>query len=307
MSAGPSQAQSSVTATQLVRDFPEVRRLAEKGPVRVTSHGRTDVVVLTPEQYAELTAGSQTDPSPLEWKLSLILDSIETHVLILDQDLRIKRVNRFFADTSSIPMDELIGRSLSTLIHKPSDQFILQRLNEVLRSGQPETFVVPSPQYEGRMIRVTMKTWPGGVALFAEDVTERETFRDKKIADHAIDASLDALGGLGVAQVQSNGTILSSSVALANMVGSPANTLTGARLQNLFDPGCRSVISDALKDGTSESRCYDVRYLRRGVEVVPAVLSVTPYWTAEHHACAAAVLHDPAFTITTCESKTRAA
>lgn len=309
MSVNPSQPQSAVTATQLVRDFPEVRRLAERGPVRVTSHGRTDVVVLSPEQYAALTreTARPTEESRLEWKMSLILDSVETHVLILDEEMRIQRTNRFFTDAFATPPEDLIGKTLASLVEKPAEQFIVQRLSEVLRSGQPEVFVVPSPQHEGRIARVSMKPWPGGVALFAEDITEREAYRDKKIADDATDGSLDALGGLGLAQVQSNGAILSSSMALAHMVGSAPESLTGARLQNLFDPTSRSVVSDALKNTTSESQCHDVRYLRRGVEVVPALLSTTPYWTAEHHACVAVVLHDPAFTATSCDSATKAA
>lgn len=307
MSVNPIEAQSSVTATQLVRDFPEVRRLAEKGPVRVTSHGRTDVVILSPAQYAALSAERDKDHSRVDWKLSLVLDSIDTHVLILDEEMRIQRLNRYFSTDYATPPEYLIGRSISTLVEKPSDQFIVQRLGEVLRSGQPEVLVVPAPHREGRIMRVSMKPWPGGVAMFAEDITEREAIRDKKIADDAIDGALDALGGLGTANVQSNGMILSSSLALAHMVGSPANSLTGARLQNLFDPACRALIGEALADSSSESRCYDVRYLRQGVSVMPAVMSITPYWTAEHHACAAMVLHDPAFTITDCDSETKAA
>lgn len=307
MSANPSLPHASVTATQLVRDFPDARRLAESGPVRVTSHGRTDVVILSPRDYAALTTEKQTDESRLEWKLSLVLDSIETHVLILDENMCIQRTNRFFAESFAMPIEELIGKNAAALVNSPSDHFVVQRLSEVLASGQPEVIVVPSPHDQGRILRVTMKPWPGGVALFAQDITEREHFRDRKIADDATDFSLDSLGGVGIAHVQSNGTILMSSLALTHMVGSPADSLVGARLQNLFDPACRAIVSEALKATSSDSQCYDVRYLRQGVKLVPAMLSVTPYWTAEHHACAAVALHDPQYRKPDCNARDEAA
>jgi PAS domain S-box-containing protein len=307
MATVPQSTESSVTATQLVRDFPEARRLIDKGPVHVTSHGRTDVVMLSPQDYAALTDKQRPDASRIEWKLSLVLDSIDTHVVILDELLNIRRANRPFGEFLAMAADDLVGRNFASLATRPSDQFIIQRLTEVLRSGQPEVLVVPSSQDPTRIFRATMKPWPGGVALFAEDITERERSRDRKIADDATDAAADALGGIGFAQVQSNGTILSSTLALAHMLGSPADCLTGARLQNLLDPGCRSLVDDALKETSSDARCYQVRYLRQGVTLMPAALSVTPYWTAEHHACAAIALHDPHFAAQDCQAEDRAA
>jgi PAS domain S-box-containing protein len=307
MATIPSPTPTSVTATQLVRDFPEARRLVDKGPVHVTSHGRTDVVMLSPQDYSALTTQQQPDASHIEWKLSLVLDSIETHVMILDEQLNIRRINRHFAESFGVSADDVAGRNILNLGTRPADQFIVQRLGAVLRSGQPEVLVVPSPQDAARILRVTMKPWPGGVVLFAEDVTERERTGDRKIADDATDAAVDALGGVGFAHVQSNGVILSSTKALAHMLGSPADSLTGARLQNLFDPSCRSLVNDALKDTSSAQRCHEVRYLRHGVTLAPATLSVSPYWTAEHHACAAIVLHDPQFIARDCSSEDRAA
>lgn len=307
MTTTPPQSQPFVTATQLVRDFPLVRQMADQGPVRITSHGRTEAIILSPQDYTALTTAKQTDNSLLEWKLSLVLDSIDIHILILDETMRIHRTNRFFAESFATPVEELIGKNAASLVNSPSDHFIVQRLAEVLASGQPEVIVVPSPQERGRILRVTMKPWPGGVALFAEDITEREQFRDRKIADDATDLSLESLGGIGIAHVQSNGTILMSSLALTHMVGSPTDSLVGARLQNLFDPACRTMVSDALKETSAESRCYDVRYLRQGVKLVSAMLSVTPYWTAEHHACAAVALHDPQYRKPDCGAQDEAA
>lgn len=307
MSESSSHSQPFATATQLVRDFPLVRRMTEQGPVRITSHGRTEAIMLSPQDYSHMSSGNFVDSERLEWKLSLVLDSIETHVLILDENLNIRRANRVAGETYAIPPEEMSGKPLSSFVATPTDQFVAQRLAEVLISGQPEITVVPSSHRPDRTIRYTMKPWPRGVALFADDITEREKSRDRKIADDATDAALEALGGMGTAHVQSNGTIISSSMGLCQMVGSSMETLAGARLQSLFDPRSRTILNEALRGTSSEGRCYDVHYLRNGVTITPAILSVAPYWTAEHHASAAIVLHDPHYKQPDCERDTRAA
>jgi len=307
MSGSSWHSQPFATATQLVRDFPQVRRMTEQGPVRVTSHGRTEAVMLSPQDFATISSGNLAGSERLEWKLSLVLDSIETQVLILDENLVIRRANRVASETYGLPVEDMVDRPLSSLVATPTDQFVVQRLAEVLVSGQPEMTVVPSSQRPDRTIRYTMKPWPRGVALFADDITEREKSRDRKIADDATDAALEALGGVGVAQVQSNGTIISTSLGLSQMVGSTVDTLTGARLQSLFDPRSRTLLNDALKNTSSEGKCYEVHYLRNGVTITPAILSVAPYWTAEHHASASIVLHDPQYRMPECERSDRAA
>lgn len=262
---------------------------------------------MSPQDFAGLAAGSGSDSERLEWKLSLILDTIETHVLILDDEMHIRRANRPLLEAFTITQEEIFGKHASILISNPTDQFVLQRLAEVLRSGQPETIIAPSSHRADRVIRYTMKPWPKGVALFSDDITEREKIRDRKIAENAVGAALDELGGVGFAHVQSNGTILDSSISLSHMVGSPSDALAGARLQSLFDPRSRTTVNEALKETGSSSLCYEVQYLRNGVNVTPAVISVTPYWTAEHHACAAVVLHDPNFSPPDCKVRDEAA
>ena len=66
---------------------------------------------------------------------------------------------------------------------QPKGPPVPPELAEVLASGQPETTIAPSSHRPDRTIRFTMKPWPRGVALFADDITEREKSRDRKIAD----------------------------------------------------------------------------------------------------------------------------
>lgn len=290
MNAVRAQGHGSASATQLVRDFPAVRRMTEHGPVHITAHGRTEAVLISHADFELLATGTGLEDRQAEWKLSLTLESIESQVLIVDDDMVISGVNRAICQVFGMSAEEMVGKRVAELATNPTDLFIVRRMQEVLISGVPEVLVIPSVRRPDRTTRYNLKPWPGGAALFADDVTEREKMRDKAIADQATDCSLEALGGIGQAHVQSNGTIISSGAGLSKMVGSSANLLAGARLQSLFDPMSRSVVDKALIEKSTEARTYRVNFLRNGVSAVPAVLSVATYWTAEHHACASIIL-----------------
>lgn len=285
--------ESAVTATQLVRDFPQVRSMAENGPVNITSHGRTELVMLNPESYATMALCSGPDASVFDGNLSFILDSINTAVLIMDESLHIVGVNKTLHEAIGFDREILIGKHVSFLADTASGMFLVDRFAEVLRSGQPETLVMPTATRPGQTALMNIKPWQGGVVLFSEDVTERTKLRDRIVSEHAIDISLGGIQGLGIAYVQSSGEILSASLGLAHMTGSGAATLRGARFQTLLDPRQRSLIDDALNETLSQPKRFEVSYLRDGTTVTPASLMVTPYWTAEYRACAALVLHDP--------------
>ncbi len=287
----PAPGTASATATQLVRDFPEVRRLAEHGPVHITSHGRTELVMLSPDAFAKLAAPGDADAARLEWQLSVVLDAVETRIAILDQDLLVRRANPTLCSALGRDEADLIGRHVSTLSVHPSDRYVVERVAEVQRSGQAEILTVPSAQHEGRIMRIAIRPWPRGVAVFADDVTERTRLGDAQVATDAVETALAGLGGVGTAHVRSCGTILSSGRGLARMAGASAESLVGLRLQRLLTPQSRAMLEDVLH--REEPQRLAVEYLRNGMTAAPASLVVTPYWIAEHHACAAVVLHDP--------------
>lgn len=266
--------------------------MADHGPVHITSHGRTELIMIHPDEFAALAQPGRSDLERLEWKLSMVLDTIETRVLILDGDLRVRRANKAFCETFGTGLEQMVGTNVSDMMSRPSDMFIVERLAEVLRSGQPESMVMPSTAVANRTIRIQIKPWPMGVALFADDITEKARSGDRAVSFKAADATLLEVGGVGMAHVQSHGTILYASRGLAQMAGTAPEALIGVRVQNLFAPRARPTVDEALAQVKGETTRYDVEYLRRGIKAAPARLIVTPYWTAEHHACASIALHD---------------
>lgn len=292
MGAVPSQEEFRATATQLVRDFPEVRRLADRGPVQITSHGRTELVMLSPSHFAQIAEVGAVDGIRTEGKLGTILDTIDTAVLIFDDDLRVRRANPALCALVDADERQLIGLPAAALVSHPSHRYTIERLAEVHRSGHAEVLTAASARDFTRTLHIQLKPWPNGVALFADDITDRMRFADLQIANTMMDRSLAALGGVGSALVRSCGTILAGSGGLAQMAGVAQKALVGARLQSLLSPQSRTSAGEAILDSSGEPRRYELEYLRKGVTAAPAIMVVTSYWTAEHHACAAVSLHD---------------
>lgn len=292
MTAIPSQEAFRATSTQLVRDFPEIRRLADRGPVQITSHGRTELVMLSPDYFAQIADIGPVDTARLEGKLAITLDTVDTAVLIFDEELRVRRANHALCALVDTDEAQLIGLHANALVSHPSHRYTIERLAEVQRSGHAEVMTAASARDATRTLQIQLKPWPNGVALFADDITDRMRFADLQIANSVMDRSLAALGGIGAAHVKSCGTILSGSGGLAQMAGVSQKSLTGARLQSLLAPQARATAGEAFLKMSEEPRRYSVEYLRNGVTAAQATMIVASYWTAEHHACAAVTLHD---------------
>lgn len=294
MTPTPIKSTFSVTATQLVRDLPGVRRLTEHAPVEITSHGHVELVVLNPQLFTQLSAAHPQEPGA-DWKIASILDTIDMQVLLLDADLNVTHASRAMLETRGMELDQVVGQPGAKLIRTVNERFVFERLSEVIRTGKSEVVVVPATARPDRTIRMTIKPWADGIALFAEDITDREEVRERRVSNQALDTALSEIGGVGVAHVEARGTIIRASQAFANLFGTEQEAMVGARVQNLFDLHSRSVVDEALTAQDSAVRSLEVRYLRDGVTAVPGRLALTPYWDAERHACAALVLIDPAW------------
>lgn len=281
---------NSATATQLVRDFPEVRRLSERGPVQITSHGRTELIMLNPTQFARMSDSATSDTTRLDGKLSTILGAVDTAIVIFDEDLHVQRVNQAMCDLIDFDDASAIGLSAAAFIKNSSHRYVVERLAEVQKSGFGEMLTATSARGENRTLQIRIKPWPGGVALFADDITDRMKAADVTAANEAMQKAMASAKDIGTAHIRQCGTILSNCQGLAQMTGIPHRSLIGVRLQNLVTPQSRAVVSEALLNNSVEPQCYDVDYLKDGVASAPATLALLPYWTAEHHACTAAVL-----------------
>lgn len=283
----------SVSATQLVRDLAGIRALTAEGPVGITSHNRTELVMLSARWFAELSnGGSQTDTSVLDAKLTTVLESIDTHIIILDRNLQVLRISRSMRLVFGIEGAEVCGTPISDLLPSASAPFLLKRLKEVIASGKVAEFDLASSILPGRTVHARIVPWPGGAMYFAEDITDRISAIERDLGFSALRTALSALGG-GCGSIDETGKIIGVGDGLVQLIGAEKDQIVGRRFVSLFDPAQRAQIEQAI--GTfGKSQVIDVSYLRQGVTIVHARLALAPYFAGDGRPRIAFVVEDRA-------------
>ncbi len=285
----------SVSATQLVRDLAGIRALVADGPVGITSHNRTELVMLSAQRFAELSkSGVQSDPAVLDAKLTTVLEAIDTHVVILDRNLRLLRINRSMRLVLGIDDDAQRGTPIADLLPAASAPFIVKRLREVVESGRVAEFDLNSSIRPGRTIHARMVPWPGGVIYLAEDISDRLSGIESDLEFGALRAALASLGRHGSGCVDQSGAILRADDGFCALVGADKDQVASRRFVSLFDPLERPQIERALGI-FDRNQVLDVHYLRKGVVLAKARLALAPFFAGDGRPRLAFVVEDRAF------------
>lgn len=270
---------STVSATQLVPDLAAIRTLASGGPVGVTSHGRTELIVLNAHRFAELSASaSSPETETFEAKLSIVLETIDTRVVIVNHDLSVQRINRAMRLVLGLSDEPFLGRKLIDLLPPATGRFVIKRMTEVYESGRAAEFDFVSTLNPGRTIHARMVPWPGGIAYFSDDITDRLHSIERSMEFDALRRAFAAFGNRGSGSVARDGAIQTADAGLAAMTGADAGQLEGRRFVSLFDTSARSKIETAMTWSDAKPGVLDVGFLRRGVEIGDARLSLAPYF-----------------------------
>lgn len=285
----------SVSATQLVRDLAGIRALAIEGPVAITSHNRTELVLLSAQRFAEMAAdGPEADARVLDAKLTTLLDSLDTHVAILERDLRIRRINRAMRLVFELEGEATRGLPIGNVFPAENAPFLVKRLREVVASGKIAEFDFASAVRPGRTIHARMVPWAGGVVYLGDDVTDRMAGIERDLELSAVRAALTTLGDHGSGSIDEKGTILAADAGFGRLIGAEVEQIAGRRFVSLFDPAQRAQLEKAI--GTfGKSRIVEVGYLRNGVSIGQARLVLAPFFSGAGHPRHAFVIEDRAF------------
>ncbi len=284
--------QQSVSSTQLVRDLPGVKQKLDTGPLRITSHGRDEFILVGIDDFDRMQNLMGVDAKRIESKLDTVLESIDTHVLLLDKDLNIRRANRAFCDYFDYDAQPLIGSPVTNLLITPTDQYIYHRLRSVLESGAPERFELPSSHRLNRHFSHLITPWPNGVAYFAHDVSDRTEARDLELASAAKQTAIRGLLGVAVGNLDPQGRFVKSSASLQALLDSSAEQIQGSSVFSIIDPEYRSVVQDMLGFTDAPFKTADIRYLHKGMDLHKARLSLSAYQTTHNNLEFAMALQD---------------
>lgn len=285
-------APSSATLTEVVRDMPRVRALLEHGAVQITSHKRNEFVMVPQSEFERLTSLSGSDADGIDGKLRLVLDTVSSLILIMDRTMRIQRVNKAFLDYFTYQVGDVVGHQFANLAQTASDNYVMICARQVLESGQEKTFEMASSHREGRFFRFTIRPWPGGVALFADDITEQSRATEHLMQELARDQASKEIPGVGSGVVDASGTIRNASLGLAKLFGVRRRLLIGASIYRVLSPDCRERVEACLHRSGLATETIDITYLADGSELANARMACSPFSSGRFQDCNAIIIQD---------------
>lgn len=291
-SISANSAPSSATLTEVVRDMPRVRAMLEHGPVQITSHKRNEFVMVPQAEFDRMSSLSNSELYDIDEKLRLVMDTVSTFIVIMDSTMRIRRTNKPFLDYFGYEPSEAIGHQFGSLAKTANDNYILICAQQVLESGQEKRFEIASSHREGRFFRFAIRPWPGGVALFADDITEQTRATENIMQELARDQASKELGGVGSGIVDSLGTIRRASLGLAVLLGVRRRLLIDASIYRVLSPESREQVERCLEQKNLETKTINIEYLTDGAALAPARMICSPFSSGRFQDCNAFIIQD---------------
>lgn len=267
----------TATATDFVRHFGHYAASSQAKPIYIAQHGRVGWALLS---AAQMTRLSESDSKTLacDVRFDILLDSISTIVLLLDESLRITRFNsaarRYFGIAG--PVGSLL--TLPKLIDGDHPTFIAETCTRVLTSGDTETFDIESERYPGKTLRFQVISFPAGLMVLADSVTQATRMRKLSAASAASDMAIDAAAMLGRGRVDVRGTIITVNERLTCLAQSAPDKMIGLKLPALFGQGSRNGIRDALERLLTNGEAFSIEasVLNRKGDSLPVTMGVGP-------------------------------
>ena len=272
--------------------MPRVRAMLDHGPVQITSHKRNEFVMVPQAEYERMASLSGVEKQGIDEKLRMVLEAVSSSIIIMDGTLRIRRANKAFLDYFGYKGSDVIGRQLTSLAKTAADNYIVNCAKQVQESGQEKRFEMASSHREGRYISFTIRPWPGGVALFADDITEQTRATERVMQELARDQASKQIGGIGSGVVDSNGVIRNASLGLAVLLGVRRRLLIGASIYRVLSPDCRDRLERCLQQRGLETETIEIEYLASGAEFARARMVCSPFAIGQLQDCFAFIIQD---------------
>ena len=242
----------SVTAAEIMRNFGYWQQKALLKPLAITHHGRARVMLISTESYEDLTG--QGDKAPVGTHCDDLRANMAEGMTIIDRDFILRDVNETALTWMGLSRDQVVGQPLGGPRNWTINPLHRSMLSRVMRTGEALTYDFVSAGHAGHTLHV--RSFPHGdmVGSIYTDVTEYMNLHvAHRIREAAIEG-LDKLGVVGMAELDAEFRILSSSAPFARMVGQKPDGLTG----RAFADFCRTedcvavakAIAGTLRDQT---------------------------------------------------------
>jgi PAS domain-containing protein len=210
--------------------------------------------------------------------LAMVMDTIDTQVIMTDADLNIVRMNIAARHAMLVSEEDARGMPLDRALVDPSFHFILRAVERVRETGVSENFELDTMAPPLRTFRVQVECFGEGMVIFAHDITAQTQVRQRHAIASAYEELMDALPGLARGTINARGIISSASPALAELVQTDPGRITGMRIASLFHTSERGAVSDAVERLLGERRAFTMETSLQtgGMTTAPVMLSAVP-------------------------------
>lgn len=238
-----------VTATDLVRHFAAHSRRALHEPVHIMNHGNIGLSLISTELFRQLSAGQMLipDDSRLAAKLDVLLDLVPTQVILVDQDLKLLRINLAARRRIEVSEEEARSLPLSQILDESIHHFSMRMLERVRDTGIPEALELSPPNQPSLIYSVRIIPLLKGFVLLADEIIDRVTLREQDARTAAYENLIDGLPGLARGTFNIRGVVTKMSATLAALIHSDESRIIGVRFATLFDASNRGAVSDAIE------------------------------------------------------------
>lgn len=238
-----------VTATDLVRHFAAHSRRALNEPVHIMNHGNVSLSLISTELFRQLNRDQMHVPegSNLAAKLDVLLDLIPTQVILVDQDLKLLRINLAARRRIEVSQEEVRGLPLPQILKEFTHHFSMRRLERVRDTGVFEEFELSPPNQSSLVYKVRIMPLFKGFVLLADEITDKVTLREQDARATAYENLIDSLPGLARGNFNIRGVVTEMSSTLAAHIHLDESRIIGVRFAALFDTSNRGAVSDAIE------------------------------------------------------------
>ncbi len=281
MAPASKAAMSTVSAADLVRNFPQCRDTARHEPVAISNHGRQTHVLVGLELWEDLHARlSSAGPSPLhnDTEINTLVDWIDDAVIVCDSTLNVLFANRVSHAMCRRPPSSLAGRKLLDALPETFGTLFDVHTRRTALSSEPSTADIPSPFANGAWLHLHVFPFGQRNIIVFRDISEdvgRHRMADVKAA---VVATMKLHGAVGYVRLSVRGTVDRIDGSLGSLLGLPEERLQGINLADIADiasrPRLREALDAVFREGLAQRLTID--FIGNDGGAKPMLMAITP-------------------------------
>lgn len=238
-----------VSAADFVRSFGIWRERASETPVTITNHGRDTHVLMSSRTFATIandTAAAPEAAHPYSC-MNAVFDRFRDGVIIVDQDLVVRRANVAACDFFKMSAGQIEGSPLERAMPNLKESFALRNIVRTLSNGERSATDVPSITKVGIWLHVETFPVNEGAAIFFRDITgDVEANRQADVKQSIIKA-IELDGSIGYARISPREMVLGADRVLRDMMELSEEALQRVKFSTIVVPRGRAAFHEALE------------------------------------------------------------